>query len=174
MPVTGSADGLLTGIGTAISGPSINDYRVPYSENWSFNIQQQLPGNILVEAGYVGARGLELSYANYDLNQLRPEQLTTTLQQKVPNPFYGLISTGTLAAATVPCSALIVPYPQYTGVTQAFPTGATSIYHAFQLKAQKRFTFRTQPADVLLGAETNRRLLDHLGSRHQRGRSKHL
>jgi hypothetical protein len=113
---------------------------VPYSENWSFNIQQQLPGNILVEAGYVGARGLELSYANYDLNQLRPEQLTSTLQQKVPNPFYGLITTGTLAAATVPYGALIVPYPQYIGMTQAFPTGATSIYHAFQLKAQKRFS----------------------------------
>ena len=139
LPTTGAAQGLLTGVGTPLTALLAGDYRVPYTENWNFNIQQELPASVRVEAGYVGAHSLHLSFNPFNLDQLRPEQLSSKLQQQVKNPFFGLINTGPLSTATVPFSSLSEPYPQYTSLGLQFPSGATSIYHAFQLKVEKRF-----------------------------------
>jgi hypothetical protein len=62
------------------------------------------------------------------------------LQQQVKNPFYGLISSGPLSSATVPYSYLLRPYPQFTTVGALWKEGASSIYHSFQLKGEKRFS----------------------------------
>ncbi|MBI3209743.1 MAG: TonB-dependent receptor [Candidatus Solibacter usitatus] len=140
LPVTGNAAGLLTGVGTAITAAMDGDYRIPYTQNWSANVQQQLPANILLEAGYTGNRGLHLSFGNYNLNQLRPEQLSSQLQQQVRNPFFGQIATGTLSTPTVPLSALSSPFPQFLNVGLQFPSGSNALYHSFQLKAEKRFS----------------------------------
>jgi hypothetical protein len=77
-----------------------------------------------------------------NLNQLRPETIAlgTKLQQSVPNPFYRLIGTGPLAAQSVPLAYLLTAFPQFTEVDNMFPTGGYSVYHAFQLKVQKRFS----------------------------------
>ena len=141
LPVPGAVEGLRTGVGAAISAQLLGDNRVPYVQNWSFTIQHQLPGALLVEAGYAGHLGLHLSESSPNLNQLRPEQLQlgTGLQQRLPNPFLGLIATGPLAGSTVPRSNLIAGYPQFQSVAIQFQTGATSSYHSFQLKAEKRF-----------------------------------
>lgn len=143
-PVTGNSTGLLTGIGSEISATNYRDSVVPYTQNWSLNIQRQLPGQLLIEGGYVGNRGIHLTRTgegNYNLNQLRPEvlQLGTQLQQSVPNPFFGLISSGPLAARNVPRSFLLRPFPQFAIVNEMFGTGASSNYHSFQLRAEKRF-----------------------------------
>jgi hypothetical protein len=156
-PITGNAQGLATAVGTSISAALLGDTIVPYTENWSFNVQQQLPGNTKIEAGYVGSHGLHLSYTGFNLNQLRPEQLSSQLQQAVKNPFFGLISTGTLSAATVPNSLLAVRFPQFTSVGLQFPSGATSIYHSFQLKGEKRFSSGLS----LLVAYTFQKLIDN-------------
>ena len=139
LPLTGSSRGLLTGIGVPLTALIAGDYRIPYTENWNFNVQQQLPGNVLVEAGYVGGHSLHLSYSNYNLNQLHASQLSNQLQQQVRNPFFGLITGGPLSTATVPYSALAAPFPQYTTIALQFPSGSSSIYQSFQLKIQKRF-----------------------------------
>jgi hypothetical protein len=143
-PISGNAEGLLTGVGSAISATIHTDYVVAYTQNWSFNIQQQLPGELLIEAGYVGNRGIHLTRTgegNYNMNQLTPEQLElrTQLQQAVPNPFRGLIRSGPLAGATIPRSFLLVPFPQYTSYHEMYGTGAASNYHSFQARVEKRF-----------------------------------
>jgi hypothetical protein len=51
---SGSSQGLLTGIGSSFATPMMGDNKVPYTENWSFGIQRQLPGSILIDASYVG------------------------------------------------------------------------------------------------------------------------
>ena len=51
MPAVGSSLGLLSAVGTAIDAP-LSNTRVPYTVNWNLNVQYQLPGDILVEAGY--------------------------------------------------------------------------------------------------------------------------
>ncbi|MGH9719352.1 MAG: TonB-dependent receptor, partial [Bryobacteraceae bacterium] len=143
-PISGNSEGLLTGIGSAISATIDTDYVVPYTQNWSLNVQQQLPGQLLIEVGYVGNRGTHLTRTgegNYNLNQLTPEQLTlgTQLQQGVPNPFRGRIPSGPLAGATVPRGLLLVAFPQFSSVSEMYGTGAASNYHSFQMRVEKRF-----------------------------------
>ena len=155
-PITANSQGLATAVGTSVSAALLGDISVPYTENWSFNMQQQLPGSVKLEAGYVGSHGLHLSYNNINLNQLRPEQLSTQLQQQVKNPFFGIITTGTLSTATVPASLLAVRFPQFTSVGLAFPSGAKSIYHSFQFKTEKRFSAGL----TLLASYTFQKLID--------------
>lgn len=47
------------------------DFPVSYVQNWGLNIQRQLPGQWLLEVGYVGTRGLRLLGAR-DVNQPPP------------------------------------------------------------------------------------------------------
>ena len=77
-----------------------------------------------------------------NLNQLTSQQLTlgSQIQNQVKNPFFGLINGAPLNTATVPQSFLLRAFPQYTTVSPLYWTGASSIYHSFQLKAEKRFS----------------------------------
>ncbi|MEO8028663.1 MAG: hypothetical protein ABI823_19430, partial [Bryobacteraceae bacterium] len=141
--VTGNAQGLLTGIGTSVAttiGPSVN----PYTLNWNYSLEYQLPAGILIEAAYVASRGLKLTEAvdvDFNLNQLTVDQLGlgNALLTSVKNPFFGFIKTGPLSNATVPQSFLLRSFPQFTVVGDLFRIGSNSIYHSFQLKAEKRF-----------------------------------
>jgi hypothetical protein len=142
VPATNASQGLLTNVGAAVTGVFTRAAnRVPYSENWNFNIQHQLPGGIRLEVGYLGNHGLfyAISVNDVNFNQLRPNQLSSALQQQVPNPFYGHITTGTLSAATVPLSSLVAPFPQYLSLANGLYGDAFSIYEALQIKAEKRF-----------------------------------
>src|SRR5579872_1998940 len=160
-PISGNSLGLLTGIGSPISVELLGDNSIPYSQNWNFNVQRQLPGNILVEAAYVGSRGLHLNENGSDdinLDQLTPAQLTlgTKLQQLVPNPFFGLITTGPLSSPTIAYGSLLYPYPQFSNVTGEYLTGSSSTYHSFQMKVEKRFSSGLS----LLAAFTGGKLID--------------
>jgi Carboxypeptidase regulatory-like domain/TonB dependent receptor len=144
-PVVGNSQGLLTGIGSTFENPIHGDNKVPYSENWDLNIQRELPGGILVDVAYVGSHGVQLNSSGenqFNLNQLTPDviALGTGLQKSVANPFYKIITTGPLAAATVPLAFLLAPFPQFTNVQASFPTGGYSEYHALQAKVEKRFS----------------------------------
>ncbi len=173
LPTPGNSQGLLTGVGTSLIVTESNDFVVPYSPNWSFTIQQELPGSLLVEAGYVGSRGLHLTEADsgsdYNLNQLRPEQIAlgTQLQQRVPNPFFGVITSGPLASVTTPRSFLLTAHPQFTVINNLFKSGAASTYHSFQLKVEKRFS---SGLNFLL-AYTGAKLIDNYSRTHSVGRT---
>jgi hypothetical protein len=98
---------------------------------------------VLVQAGYVGSRGRDLalgSESGYTLNQLDPSLLSlgAALNQLVPNPFYGTVTTGPLAQPTVSRGQLLRPYPQFGDVIPLFYSGARSSYDAFQLTVSRR------------------------------------
>jgi hypothetical protein len=144
-PIVGSTLGLLTGIGTSFETPLTGDNKVPYNENWDFEVQRQLPGNTLVDVSYVGSHGVHLNQSgenDYNLNQLTPAAMAlgTQLQKSVANPFYGIIKTGPLAGKIVPQSYLLAPFPQFTGVYASFLTGGYSDYNSIQVKVEKRFS----------------------------------
>src|SRR5438105_4587359 len=91
-PVTGSSQGLLTQIGQAVSEP-LPGSPSTYTENWSFGIQRELPGKILIDSTYVGNHGGQLisaAEATINLNQLTPDQVAqgSSLLNQVPNPFF--------------------------------------------------------------------------------------
>jgi hypothetical protein len=137
---TGSSLGLSTLIGQSIQFVDYGNY-TPYSSQWSFGIQHELPGSILLEVGYAGSRGVG-QYENRQWNQLNPAFLSQgdTLRQQVANPFFGQIAVGNLASATVSRAQLLRPYPQYDAVSAQNSSWATSSYHALQVKAEKRYS----------------------------------
>ncbi|MGH9846947.1 MAG: TonB-dependent receptor domain-containing protein, partial [Blastocatellia bacterium] len=165
VPISGASLGLLTGLGSSISAP-IRTVETPYSLQWNLGIQQELPGGILLETTYVNNRGLQLidgeSQAGLPLNQLRPEHLALGAQllQNVPNPFFGLITTGTLAAQTVQRRFLLRPFPQFDDISARAATGGVSGYHSFQLKAEKRLSRGL----AFLLAYTNAKLIEDASS----------
>ncbi len=115
---------------------------MPVTYQWNFNLQRELPGQILVDAAYVGSRGVHLAFKNRQTNDLDPQYLSlgSTLNQQVTNPFYGTINVGTLSQRTVTRRQLLLPYPQFTGVNIINQTIANSIYHSLQFKVDKRFS----------------------------------
>jgi len=137
---TGSSQGALTLLGQSINGDARNLLRGA-SQQWSLSIQRELPGNWLLEIGYMGNRGEHLvDSRSFDYLPNKYRSLGTQLQQLVTNPYYGTISsTLALGKATVAQGALLNTYPQFSGVS-GFATTADSIYHAGYLRVERRFS----------------------------------
>src|SRR5438128_4948815 len=77
---------------------------------------------------------------NENVNQVHPQYLSlgTALLAPVTNPFFGIITNGSLAGPTVQQSQLLKPYPQFTGVTRMAPAFGKSHYEAAQIQLEKR------------------------------------
>ncbi|MCI0424149.1 MAG: hypothetical protein L0312_33890, partial [Acidobacteria bacterium] len=132
----------------------------PYTQNWNFGIQHELPGSILIDASYVGSRGVHLVDILIDANQLEPKHLAlgAKLLEQAPNPFFGLIpaSVGPLGQPTIQRRFLLRPFPQFNGLLPIWVSGGSSTYHSFQLKGEKRLSAGLS----LLLAYTNGKLID--------------
>ena len=60
--------------------------------------------------------------------------------QQVPNPFYGVITSGSLSGKTVNYGQLLLPHPQFTGFAATFMPGSSSSYNALVTHLAKRFS----------------------------------
>ncbi len=154
--------GAFFGQGVTFFNPYVTN---PYDLRWDFSIQHQFPGQILLEAAYIGSHAVRLPIAQQldfiprqDLatsNSVRNNALNTLLTTNVPNPFKGLVpNAGSLNNPTIPLDQLITPFPQYSvpGVPTAGTTGTTngiieqgasageSYFHSLDIRAQKRTT----------------------------------
>ena len=76
------------------------------------------------------------------LNQLEGRlnihSMGSALLQPVPNPFFGVITSGALSGATVQRQQLLRPYPQFLNVTRQAAALGNSVYHSLQMKIEKR------------------------------------
>jgi hypothetical protein len=125
------------GIGTIVP----NNPFTGYVQQWNLNVQRQLPGGVFLDVAYAGSRGVHLPFVG-QMNQLNPQYMAMgqALFNSVKNPFYGLIpSISGLDTATVPAEQLLLPFPQYTGISVS-QNAFDSRYHAMQLKLQKKFS----------------------------------
>ncbi len=147
--VDGPTSGASTNLGLGAGGDSIFiDYRNPVIQQWNGSLQREFPGQIVLEAGYLGSKGNHLidGESSMAMNQLPASyfafgnQLLGTNQ--VPNPFSGIITnpTSPLSQPTVAFSQLLRPFPQYTDVSPFRKPQANSLYHSFTLRAEKRFS----------------------------------
>jgi hypothetical protein len=122
-----------------------NNVTNTYAQQWNFTIQRELPGQMLFEIGYAGNKGTHLP-VSVDFDQINPvyQSLGANLTKQVPNPFYGLVSSGTLSTPTVAMSQLLRPYPQYLSVNTnssvLAQNEADSTYNALEVKLNKRFS----------------------------------
>jgi hypothetical protein len=137
---TGSSGGAATLLGQSISYYDRGNV-TPYTIQYNFDIQRELPYALLLDLGYVGTHNLKLP-ANQTLSQIPDSSLALGdgLRTQVTNPFYGQIGVGALAAKTVARAQLLSPYPQFTGVSSVETNWAASRYNALQVKLERRFS----------------------------------
>jgi hypothetical protein len=139
---TGNTLGMLTNVGTSLGNVIDRDQQAIYVQQWNFDIQRSLPGDIVVVTAYAGSKGAHLKQ-NLQYNQLPDRYLSlgSGLQARVPNPFFGLIpATQPLGTPTVAAGQLLLPYPQFTSITTSGSTSGSSIYHSMQLRIEKRLS----------------------------------
>lgn len=133
-------------------GLVVNYLRRPQalSHQYSIDIQHELPGNVLVEAGYSGNLsqklpiGVALNYVPLsELGRRRPDGAIDTAYYTtpVPNPLAGFLPANpALNGPTVPRQRLMFAFPQYASLTlNNVPIGRQR-YDALLIKASKRFS----------------------------------
>jgi len=128
-------------LGQGFSAPLPHD-PAGYAQQWNVDFRRVLPGVIAFDLAYAGSKGTHLPGPNQQIDQLPSEflKLGASLQQQVPNPFFGLVTVGTLSNPTVARGQLLRPLPQYNGQSIASPMNRNSIYHSAQVKVEKRFS----------------------------------
>jgi hypothetical protein len=143
----GSSLGLGTFLGQA---PAYVDAsgKIGYVYNFSFGVQQVLPGQVRLDASYVGSRTYDvgitnsidaLSLQNLALGDPSKGGSANYLNQAVANPFQGLLSGTSLNSATIPLQQKLLPYPEFTGVSQQnIPVGRVW-YNSLQIGVQRRY-----------------------------------
>lgn len=136
----GASQGAQSLLGQGISG-NRRDMLRGYSQQWSMTAQRELPGNWLVEAGYMGNRGVKLpGRVTFDYLPQQFRALNTGLQQLVDNPFFGIIPANLASGQRQVTRATILDtYPQFAGVS-GYATMADSNYHAATMRVEKRFS----------------------------------
>ena len=140
----GASRGLSTGIGGTIEGYLHTD-PTPYVEQYSLDIERQLGRNQQIRVGYVGNRGLSQQASReggIDLDQLPVSYLSygASLADKVANPFYGIITSGSLSAATTTRAQLLRPFPQFTSMLQLFADNGQTRYDSLQVVYERKLT----------------------------------
>ncbi len=127
-------------------GYDINN-KLPYSENWTFDIQYQAANNWLFSAGYVG---------NHSLHDVLPIPFNQPIIATASNPVNGQTSSygGVLynAPDNEPISTneysgnapVRVPYVGYDMNSVLFKAEGIANYNALQLQARKRLSFGLQ------------------------------
>jgi hypothetical protein len=144
LPSPGASQGLLTQAGANLQAP-LQDTPSPWTIQYNVNLQRELPWSMFVEIAYVGTRGYDLSRvgeSGLSLNQLDPSYMSlgSQLNQRVPNPFFGIVNNGVLTQPTVSRAQLLRPYPQFTDIIPLYSSGARSRYNALQVTARKRLS----------------------------------
>jgi len=134
----------------------------PYNEQWNFTLQRQAWGGVAVEAAYAGSHGVHLPRGSWQADALPTQYLSmgSALNNLVPNPFFSLVQTGTLSQSTVKEGQLLLPFPEYTGVSESGGYLGNSTYHSLQVKVEKRFT----QGGTVLAAYTFSKLIADVGS----------
>jgi len=143
----GSSLGPNTFVGQGISFFEPN-VKTPYGQRWQFSVQRELPARLLLEADYIGDRGVSLETTR-DLNALPLQYLSRSasrdnvtnafLTANVANPFANLVPTAPgRNGSTVSRQSLLVSYPQFTGVSVNTNQGYSN-YHSLALRVEKRF-----------------------------------
>jgi hypothetical protein len=124
---------------------------LPYSRQFSFDIQRELPANILFEIGYTGNYTYKLPVNPGNINVIPANLLgrrtadgtidSAWYNERIANPMAGLIpNNATLNGATIPRQRLLVPFPQFNNVNlQNVPIGSQN-HHGMQVKLTKRFS----------------------------------
>ncbi|MEK7403595.1 MAG: TonB-dependent receptor, partial [Acidobacteriota bacterium] len=144
----GAADGLATFLGRSVRYYDETP-KAAHQQRWQLGIQRELPQRILLEAAYVGNRGVG-SETTRDLRYLPVKYLSRSpvrdqatidyLSEQVTSPFFPLLPGTGLSGRTVSRSYLLSShdYAHFTGLSTTMYQGYCW-YHALQVKTERRF-----------------------------------
>ena len=145
-PITGKSYGRYTNLGGTVT---IDEYtqRPPISDRFNVSFQKQLPGHFITDVTYfVNFVSRDQFTQNLDMMDPRLSyKYKADLEKTVANPFYNYGTTQTFPSAslrnskTLKISSLLVPYPQYQGITQTGTDLRKARYQSLQLRAQRAF-----------------------------------
>ena len=139
----GNTLGTSTGIGQSFTLVDPHA-RSPYVEQFSVDVQRELPFGIAAEVGFVGSKSSHLTLGSTSLNgnALNPSLLSlgSALTQSVTNPFYGHGGAGVIGTPTVQESQLLLPYPTYGAISYQFNDNNKALYDSMVMKLQKRLS----------------------------------
>lgn len=143
--VTGLLPYPFNAVGNGVNSVFRN-WPTPFNQQWNFSLQRTITSDLLIEASYVGSRGEHIWIGGIQEDALNPQYLAlgAHLNDLVPNPFYGVITSGALSAQTIRLSQALLPYAQYTSVSSLRAAVGDSIYHALTLRADKRTRYGLQ------------------------------
>ncbi len=103
-------------------------YKTPYVQQWSFDIQRELPKTMVIDVGYFASKGTHL-IGIPDINMVPPGAAVAA----------GITDANTpITRTTTPKLNLIRPYLGYSNIN-ALETWFNSEYNSFQASFQKRF-----------------------------------
>ena len=128
--------------GQGINYIAPDSIRPPYTQNWNFGFQLALPMKLALDTSYIGNKGTRLGWHGVDRYQQLPVPLWSQYGDKlieplsanaglVPLPYAGF--NGTVGQA-------LRRFPQYTGVSEAWPNFGNSNYHSFQVTLTRHFS----------------------------------
>jgi hypothetical protein len=105
-----------------------------YVQQYSMNVQQQLPYDFVLQVGYAGSRGTHLPYRVDDVNTVQP------IVSNASYLFYGPNGTASPSAPVLKAAML---NPNIGQISAVFMTGY-SHYNSLQTSLTKSFTHHTQ------------------------------
>jgi len=143
---SGNSLGPLTGVGGNVTffDQNMKQGRV---QQYSLDIQRELPGKINLTVGYIGSSSKYLSLggtssaARFNINALHADQqsLGAALTAQVANPFYGIPEANELSGSrTIAQAQLLRPYPEFQSVGIIRDSDGIAKYNALILKAERR------------------------------------
>jgi hypothetical protein len=127
------------------------NWKTPYMQQWSFDVQRQLTNKTIVTVGYYGSKGTNL-IGSFEKNLLRPGQALESLCATGANTLQ------TPGAALTPCQLpgqaffsaaqeavldQLRPYRGYRAIAVVEPR-YNSNYHSMQVSGQHRFSGASQ------------------------------
>lgn len=125
------------------------DWKTPYMQHWSFDVQHQLTRNTLITAGYYGSRGVHMIGA-FELNALPPGYAISrgptgcaVAASTTPTAPCQVAGTGFLSAASEAILDQLRPYRGYRSIAIVQPR-FNSKYHSLQIFGQHRFSSDSQ------------------------------
>ena len=126
-PTSSPADSLTLQPSVLNSAPNLTVFdqnlKLPTVHEWNLTIQRQLPGNIVVQAGYIGKRGTRL-LRGYDLNQINADPILPSFLAMKRNKTAGCNADGSGCPAGITGSA--VPLVTSGTLTSTFVNSSTT------------------------------------------------
>jgi hypothetical protein len=152
----GNQLGALAGVGSQMEFID-QDKKAPWVQQYSVDINRELPGNMAMGFEYSGSTGRDLGLGGsndgiININQVPSQYLSlgSALLEQVPNPFFGLpnvVINGvsfpqgkSVTSPTIQRRELLRPYPQFNDILMRQSTYGESQYHAAIFKFEKRMS----------------------------------